>query len=120
VDPFVLVLFGGLVVFVAVIMVIGHFFPGSGAEQLGLKSARQIRETREALEAEDLDQMVAARNARRRARGQAEVSADEIELEVARELGAQERRRLRYIAEQERRRQAGADTDGGAPESERR
>jgi hypothetical protein len=99
VDPFVAVLFGGLFVFVGAIWLLGRYYPGSGLEQLGLKDARQIIETREALEAEDLDQMVAARNARRRARGQTEVSADDVELTVARELGEQARRRERYAAE---------------------
>lgn len=67
------------------VFLLGRLYPGSGMEALGQRSAREITETREALEAEDLDQMIAARNARRRARGQAEVSALDLELEVTRE-----------------------------------
>lgn len=100
-DPFALVLFGGLVAFVLVVWLLGRLYPGSGLEQIGLRSAREISETREALEAEDLSQMVAARNARRRARGEAEVSADEIELQVAREIGEQERRRRTYVEDRD-------------------
>ncbi len=109
-DPFVLVLFGGLAVFVFAIYMLGRLYPGSGLEQLGLRSAREIVETREALEAQDLDEMVAARNARRRSRGEAELSADQVESEIAREAAEQERRRLRYVAE-ERERRAAAEAD---------
>jgi hypothetical protein len=82
VDPFALVLFGGLGVFVLAVWLLGRHYPGSGIDQLGLRTARQITETREALEAEDLEQMVAARNARRRARGEPELSAGQVEAQV--------------------------------------
>ena len=98
-DPFVAVLFGGLAVFILAIWLLGRAFPGSGLEQLGLKDARQITATRESLEAEDLGQLVAARNARRRARGEGEMSTDQVELQVARELGEQARRREQYVAD---------------------
>src|SRR6185437_11549327 len=109
-DPFVLVLFGGLVVFVLAVYLLGRLYPGSGLEQLGLRSAREIAETREALEAQDLEQMVAARNARRRSRGETEVSADEVEIDIAHRAAEQERRRLQYVAE-ERERRAAAEAD---------
>jgi hypothetical protein len=101
VDPFAAVLFGGLFVFVAAVWLLGRFYPGTGMEQLGLKSAREISETREALEAEDLDQMIAARNARRRARGEAEVSAADMELSIAREHAEQIQRSERYLADRD-------------------
>jgi hypothetical protein len=82
VDPFTLVVVGGLAVLVVVLWLIGRYYPGSGLEQLGLKEARELVERREALEAEDLDQMLSAHNARKRARGEAEVSAEELEAEV--------------------------------------
>lgn len=100
-DPFAAVLFGGLFVFVAMVYLLGRFYPGSGMEELGLRSAREITETREALEAEDLEQMVAARNARRRARGETEVSAIELELSVARENAEHLRRRERDVVERD-------------------
>ena len=71
-DPFVLVLVGFLLAMVIALVLIGHFYPGSGMEQLGMRSAREITESREELEAEDLQQMLAAHNARRRRRGEAE------------------------------------------------
>jgi hypothetical protein len=101
VDPFAAVLFGGLFVFVAAVWLLGRLYPGSGMEQLGLRSAREITETREALEAEDLDQMLAARNARRRARGEPELTAAELELRVAHDHAEQLARRERYLADRD-------------------
>jgi hypothetical protein len=96
-DPFVTILFGGLALIVLALYLLGRLYPGSGAEQLGMRSAREISETREELEADDLGQMVAARNARRRARGETEQSVEDYEREVARAQGEQARLRQRYL-----------------------
>jgi hypothetical protein len=101
VDPFALVLLGGLAAMLLWVWLLGKYYPGSGLEQLGLKSAREITETREALEAEDLDQMLAAHNARRRARGAADITADDVELQVTREIHAQRERRERDLADRD-------------------
>jgi hypothetical protein len=82
VDPFTLVVVGGLAVLVLVFWLLGKYYPGSGLEQLGLKSARELTERREELEAEDLDQMLRAHNARRRARGEPELTAEQLEARV--------------------------------------
>lgn len=100
-DPFAAVLFGALAALVLGLWLLGKYFPGSGLEQIGLRSAREITETREALEAEDLNQMLAAHNARRRARGEAEVSAEDMELRVTQEVHEQRRRREQQMAERE-------------------
>jgi hypothetical protein len=92
VDPFIAVVVAGLAALVLVFWLLGRYYPGSGLEQLGLKSARELAERREALEAEDLDQMVAAHNARKRDRGEPEVTADELEARVLRELDEERRR----------------------------
>ncbi len=86
VDPFTLVVVVGLAALVLVFWMLGRYYPGSGLEQLGLKSARELTERREALEAEDLDQMLRAHNARKRARGEAEVTAEELEARVLGEI----------------------------------
>jgi hypothetical protein len=96
VDPFTLVVVGGLGALVLVFWLLGRYYPGSGLEQLGLQSAREITERREELEAEDLDQMLRAHDERRRSRGEREVSAVEIEAEVLRERN--EPRRPRWPA----------------------
>lgn len=91
-DPFTLVVAGGLAVLVLVFWLLGKYYPGSGLEQLGLKSARELTERREELEAEDLDQLLAAHNERKRARGEPEVTAEELEARVLRELSERRRR----------------------------
>lgn len=100
-DPFAAVILGGLAIVVVSVYLVGRFYPGSGLDQVGLKTAREIIETREALEAEDLEQMLGAHNARRAARGEGEVTAEEMELEIAGELHAQEGRRHAYLADRE-------------------
>ncbi len=100
-DPFALVLLGGLAALILWIWLLGKFYPGSGLEQLGLKSARQITENREALDAEDLDQMLAAHNARRRRRGEAEVTVADLEQRVMDDAREQRRRRDAYLADRE-------------------
>jgi len=92
VDPFAVVLLGALAALMLSLWLLGKYYPGSGLEQVGLKSAREITETREALEAEDLDQMLIAHNARRRARGEAEVTVADLELRVMEDLSEQRRR----------------------------
>jgi hypothetical protein len=101
VDAFAVVLLGGLAVVVVTVWLLGRFYPGSGLEELGLRSAREITETRESLEAEDVSQMIAARNARRRARGEPEVTLADYELLVAQDLAEQQRQRERYLADRE-------------------
>jgi hypothetical protein len=88
VDPFALVLLGGLAALLFCVWLLGKYYSGSGLEQVGLRSAREISENREALEAEDLQQMLAAHNARRRARGQPEVTVAGLEQRVMEDLGA--------------------------------
>jgi hypothetical protein len=101
VDPFALVLLGGVVAVGLWMWLLGKHYPGTGLEQVGLKSATEITETREALEAEDLDQMIAAHNARRRARGEPEVTAAEYELGVIGDTHEQRRRREEDLANRE-------------------
>lgn len=100
-DAFAYVIIGGIVALVLAIWLLGRYYPGSGLEELGLRSAREIVETREALEAEDLDQMLRAHNERRRARGEPEVTADEMELRVAQDVADVRRRQEQYLADRE-------------------
>jgi hypothetical protein len=101
VDPFAIVLLGGLVALILWIWLLGKYYPGSGLEQLGLKSAREITESREALEAEDLEQMLTAHNARRRARGERELTVSDLEHRVMEDMNEQRRRREALVAERE-------------------
>ena len=92
---------GLLVGSVLVLILIGRKTPGSGLEQLGWKSAHEVIERREALDVEDVQQMVAARNARRRARGQREESLAEVEMRVTADMHEHSRRREAYLAERD-------------------
>jgi len=100
VDPFVVIILAALAAFVIWIVVLGRF-SGSGLDQLDWKSAREITETQEALEAEDLAQMLEASNARRRRRGEPEVTVEQLEFRVMEDAREQERLRARYLADQE-------------------
>jgi hypothetical protein len=101
VDPLALIWVGVVAVIVLSLWLVGRFYPGSGLNEIGMRSARQIAEEREALEAEDLDQMMAAHNARRRARGEREVTVGELELRVASDIRDQQRRRESYMADRD-------------------
>jgi hypothetical protein len=101
VDPFAVIIICGIAAVILAVWLVGRFYPGSGMEQIGLRSAREISETREALEAEDLQQMLAAHNARRRARGEKELSESDLELRVAEDMRDVSRRREEYLADRE-------------------
>jgi len=79
-------------------MVLALFMIGRGSkdyslQHVGLRSAQEILETRATLEEEDLAQMLAAHNARRARRGEAAVSAEDIELRLMQEEGELQRER---------------------------
>jgi hypothetical protein len=83
---------GLLVVLVLGVLALGVFAPGNGARQLDWRPTRSP-----ALEAQneldDLDQMVEAINARRRARGEHELTEGEVEARVAADLRERQERR---------------------------
>lgn len=96
-----MVILCGIAAIIVAVWLIGRFYPGSGLEQLGMKTAREISETRERLEAEDLQQMLTAHNARRRARGEKELSESDLELQVAQDINEVARRREALMADRE-------------------
>src|SRR6059058_2674565 len=82
VDPFVVImvgLVGGL--FVALIL-FGLFYPGSGADQVNWRPTRSV-ETEVQNELDDLDEMLAATNAKRRARGAEDLTEERMHERVA-------------------------------------
>ena len=96
-----IVMFAGLAALVVWVWLLGRANQGRSMEQLGLRSARQITEERESLEAEDLTQMLEAHNARRRRRGEADVTVADLERRVMDDLAEQRRRRDAYLADRE-------------------
>lgn len=103
-----IVALAGLVLWV---WILGRHYPGSGLEQLGLRSARDIIETREALDAEDLQQMLDAHNVRRRARGEVDLTENDLELRVREDLSDQQRRRAELAADRRRKQEADHELD---------
>jgi hypothetical protein len=92
VDPFALIMLaivGGLLV---AFLLLGRFYPGSGAKQLDWRPTRSV-EVEVQNEIDDVDQMREAVNRRRRARGEAELTEDDIRARVAEDQA--EVRRLR-------------------------
>jgi hypothetical protein len=82
VDEFsMFVFFGGLVV-IGIFLAIGKWYPGSGAEQVDWRLTRSP-EVEAELEIDDVDQMIEAQNARRRASGRREITEDDVRAQVA-------------------------------------
>jgi hypothetical protein len=94
VDVFPLIVLGGIGIIVAVLVLIGRLYPGSGADLLDWQPTRSY-ETELELEAQDIDQMLEAQNRYRRKRGERELTEDEVRESVAED----ERERLRRSRE---------------------
>jgi hypothetical protein len=91
------VLVGGLLI---VLILLGLFYPGSGARQLDWKPTRSA-EVEVQNEIDDIDQMLAAANERRRRRGAAELTEEALHAEVREHTREQTKRRDDYMADLE-------------------
>jgi hypothetical protein len=85
VDPFALIMLGIVGGLLVALLLLGRFSPGSGAKQLDWRPTRSP-EAEVQNEIDDLDQMREAINARRRARGQGELTEDAVRARVAEDL----------------------------------
>ena len=102
VDEFTaFVLFGGLVV-LGIFLALGKWYPGTGAEQVDWRPTRSP-ELEAELELDDVDQMLEAQNARRRASGRPELTEDDVRAQVAEDerWRAELRRRARDAGERD-------------------
>lgn len=100
VDTFALImtgLVGGLLLF---LILLGVFYPGSGAAQLDWRPTRSAEQEVQN-DIDDLDQMLEAANERRRRRGAAELTEDGLHAEVRAHTAEQSRRRDDYVADLE-------------------
>ena len=75
--------FGGFVflaflLVIAIFLLIGKYYPGSGAEQVDWRPTRSP-ELEAQLELDDIDQMLEAQNERRRASGRPEISEEDVQ-----------------------------------------
>jgi hypothetical protein len=82
VDEFAIFVLGGFVVAIGVFLALGRWYPGSGAEQVDWRPTRSP-EVEAELELDDVDQMLEAQNARRRASGRPERTEEDIRAQVA-------------------------------------
>ena len=57
-DPFVVVILGGVAVIVIFVLLLGRFYPGSGADVLDWKPNHAAIETQIENELDDIDQML--------------------------------------------------------------
>ena len=87
-----------------IFLAIGKWYPGTGAEVLDWQPTRSY-EDEIRLEIEDIDEMLEASNERRRRTGRAELTEDQVRLEVERDLLDQQERQDRLKDE------GGADPD---------
>ena len=78
---FALIVAAGILALILILVGIGRWYPGSGAEVLDWKPARSY-EDEIRLELEDIDQMLEAQNERRRRSGRPELTEDQIRAEV--------------------------------------
>ena len=91
-DVVAIVLIVGVVALIVWVAISPRYSPRGGLDALGLRTGPEITERREALEADDLAQMIEARNARRRARGETEISAEDYEMQLMADINAQRKR----------------------------
>lgn len=98
-DAFTYIVVGGMAALLVALLLIGKYYPGSGADVLDWKPTRSV-EAEVENELDDIEQMLEAQNARRRRRGEperteqdirAQVAADERELRERREARLAER-----------------------------
>jgi hypothetical protein len=100
VDAFPLIVLGGIAVVVGLLVLLANLYPGTGADLLDWGPSRSYEHEVE-LEMQDVDQMIEAQNARRRATGRREITEDDVRAQLAAD------RRWR----DELRRRASADPD---------
>ncbi len=84
-DPFAVIILGGVGGLLVALLLIGRFTPGSGADQLDWRPTRSV-EADVQNEIDDLDQMLEATNRRRRARGEQELTEADLHRRVSEDL----------------------------------
>ena len=77
-DAFAIIAFGGVGAVIVALLAIGHFYPGTGAEQLHWRPTRSP-ELEAQNEIDDLQEMFDAANERRRRRGLPELTLGSVE-----------------------------------------
>jgi hypothetical protein len=100
VDPFAVIILGGVAALVLALFLLGRYFPGSGAEQLDWRPSRSY-DQKVLAEIEDLDQMLEATNARRRRRGEPELTEHALHERVREDMQLANKEREAHLAEED-------------------
>jgi antitoxin component of MazEF toxin-antitoxin module len=100
VDPFVVIMVGLVGGLLVALVLLGLFYPGSGADQVNWRPTRSV-EVEVQNELDDIDQMLAATNAKRRARGVQELTEEHMHARVAEDRRIADERREAYLGEVE-------------------
>jgi hypothetical protein len=100
VDSFALIMAGIVVALVAWVLFLGKYHPRSGADTLQWRPTRSP-EMEAQNEVDDLEQMLAATNQRRRARGEAELTEESMEARVREDQRLANDMRERYLADED-------------------
>jgi hypothetical protein len=95
VDPFAIIVLGGVGGLVIALVLISRAYPGSGADLIDWKPTRSAEQEVQN-EIDDLDQLLEAANRRRRRRGEAELTEDDVRARVAEDLRDTHERREKY------------------------
>jgi hypothetical protein len=101
IDTFTVIVVVALVLMVLAVLALGQFYPGSGAEQLDWKPTRSPQVEAQN-EIDDVEQMLAAQNERRRRRGLPDRTEEEIAAEVRRDHAELKERAAAFRAREER------------------
>jgi hypothetical protein len=94
VDEFAVFVLLAFVVVLGIFLALGRWYPGSGAEQVRWRPTRSP-ELEAQLELDDIEQMLEAQNARRRASGRRELTEDDVRAQVAEDQRLREELRRR-------------------------
>jgi len=95
---FALLVVVGFLMLVGMLMALGRWYPGTGAEQLDWRPTRSYEEEVR-LELDDIDQMLELQNERRRRSGRPELTEDGVRADVEAEERERRARAERYRAE---------------------
>jgi hypothetical protein len=94
VDEFAVFVLLAFVAVLGIFLALGRWYPGSGAEQVHWRPTRSP-ELEAQLELDDVEQMLEAQNARRRASGRRELTEDDVRARVAEDERLREELRRR-------------------------
>ncbi len=100
IDPFVVIMTGLIGAFLIFVILLGLYYPGSGAAQLDWRPTRSA-EVEVQNEIDDLDQMLEAANERRRRRGATELTEEGLHAQVSDDRREQVKLRDDYTADLE-------------------